>query len=146
MSLIRVAPRPAERVLPRAAQICGIFVAPFLYAAGIRRRGKADGAEIIDILLALGDVDRDPRAHQLVRGTLLRPARAGPRAPGPGPRRVGRFLGRALQPAGCAVPAARRKATLAALSEPKSTAARLRLGAASLSTPSHLPPIVGSKF
>src|SRR5215831_14439966 len=41
--------------------------------------------------------------------------------------------------------AARRNAIVGPASEPNSTAARLRLGAASLSNPSHLPPIAGSK-
>ena len=47
---------------------------------------------------------------------------------------------------GATASAARRNATWEAASEPNSTPARLMLGAASLSTPSHLPPIAGSKF
>ena len=68
----------------RAAEMLGVFVAPLLNAAGIGRRRETDGTEVIDILLALGDVDRLPGGHSLHEfGQQVRDAAGIPQLPNP---------------------------------------------------------------
>src|SRR5262249_7936164 len=47
------------------AEILGIFGPPFLDTARIRRGREPDGAKVVDVLLALGDVDGLPGGNRL---------------------------------------------------------------------------------
>jgi hypothetical protein len=48
-----------------ATQVLGIFGAPVLASARIRRGREPDVAEVVDILLAFGDLNGLPGGHRL---------------------------------------------------------------------------------